>query len=92
MRSIYSEATGQLIDEEVRKIIDHAFIHAKAILTDHRSSLIKLAGLLQPNEIIFKKDLENILGSRQIDKHQVVRDRIRCVIILFSAFFRSGLR
>jgi len=60
----YSEETGKLIDEEVRKLIDLAYQKAKELLLKNKPSLQKVAELLLKKEVIFKEDLENILGIR----------------------------
>ena len=60
----YSEETARIIDEEVRKIIDHSYQRSKNLLTDHKSSLVKIAEMLLEKEVIFKEDLEGVLGKR----------------------------
>lgn len=60
----YSEETGKLIDEEVRKLISDAYQQAKNIIQQNKESLKKVAELLLVKEVIFKEDLENILGRR----------------------------
>jgi cell division protease FtsH len=60
----YSEKTGQLIDEEVSKMIEAAYARTKNILKDHKDQLTKLAELLLEKEVIFKDDLERIFGKR----------------------------
>jgi AFG3 family protein len=60
----YSEETGKLIDEEVRLLISEAYQSAKNILNENRTGLTKIAELLLQKEIIFKADIENILGMR----------------------------
>ncbi|MDP4261372.1 MAG: ATP-dependent zinc metalloprotease FtsH [Bacteroidota bacterium] len=64
----FSEETGRLIDEEVRKLVDSAYQKAKAILQENKESLIKIAELLLKKEVIFKEDIESILGRRPDDK------------------------
>jgi len=60
----YSEETGKLIDEEVRKLVEEAYTAAKDILIENKEGLIKIAELLLKKEIIFKADIEAILGER----------------------------
>jgi cell division protease FtsH len=60
----YSEETARVIDEEVSKIIEKAYEQAKEILTKNRSKLDALAAKLLEREVIFKDDLEEILGKR----------------------------
>lgn len=60
----YSEETGKLIDEEVRKLVSNAYERTKEILQQNKGSLTKVAELLLKKEVIFKEDLETILGKR----------------------------
>jgi AFG3 family protein len=60
----YSEETARLIDDEVRKIIADSYQRSKNILTDNKSSLEKIAEMLLEKEVIFKEDLEAVLGKR----------------------------
>lgn len=63
----YSEKTGQLIDEEVSKMVEEAYVRTKKILSDHKEELTKLAELLLEKEVIFKEDVEKIFGKRQFE-------------------------
>jgi cell division protease FtsH len=63
----YSEETGKLIDEEVRKLVGDAYQRTKTLLQQNRESLQKVAELLLRKEVIFKEDLEAILGKRPVD-------------------------
>jgi cell division protease FtsH len=67
----YSEATGQIIDEEVRKLIEQAHQTAKIILENNRQKLDALAKLLLKQEVVYKKDIESVLGNR-IEKDENV--------------------
>ncbi|MGM9786589.1 MAG: ATP-dependent zinc metalloprotease FtsH [Candidatus Cryptobacteroides sp.] len=60
----YSEKTAELIDKEVKDLIET--IHAKTmkILTDNREGFLELAALLLEKEVIFADDLERIFGPR----------------------------
>ncbi|MEC8537264.1 MAG: ATP-dependent zinc metalloprotease FtsH [Bacteroidota bacterium] len=69
----YSEYTAKLIDEEIKKITNEAYNRAKNILTKHKKSLIKLSELLLEKEVIFKKDVENILGKRKWKEVERIR-------------------
>jgi len=60
----YSEDTAKVIDEEVSKIIEKAYERAKDILMKHKEKLDALAKKLLDKEVIFKDDLEEILGAR----------------------------
>jgi AFG3 family protein len=60
----YSEETGKLIDEEVRKLVSDSYQHTKDLLVQNKDLLQKVAELLQIKEVIYKEDLESILGKR----------------------------
>lgn len=61
----YSEKTSQMIDEEVRQLVDKAYTQAKEILLEYRDGLEKLANQLLEKEVIFSEDLEVIFGKRK---------------------------
>ena len=61
----YSEDTAKKIDTEIKKIIENEYSRAKKILKKYKKSLTELAELLLKKEVIFKEDLEKILGKRQ---------------------------
>ncbi len=60
----YSERTAELIDEEVKKMINEQYNRAKEILTVHREGHNELAQLLVDKEVIFAEDVERIFGKR----------------------------
>ncbi|HNU47568.1 MAG TPA: ATP-dependent zinc metalloprotease FtsH, partial [Bacteroidia bacterium] len=60
----YSEKTAEIIDEEVKKLIDLAYQRTKKLLVDNKEKLDKLAHRLLEKEVIFKEDLEEIFGHR----------------------------
>ena len=64
----YSEKTAEIIDEEVSKLIEQQYQRAKDLLEKNKDKLIKLAERLLEKEVIFKEDLEEILGKRPFDK------------------------
>ena len=69
----YSEHTAQVIDEEIKKITQKAYITAKKILEKNKNSLSKIAKLLLEKEVIFKDDVEKILGKRKWKKEERMR-------------------
>ncbi len=60
----YSEKTAELIDSEIKELIDTAFARAKDILVKNAAGHKKLAELLLEREVIFTEDMENIFGAR----------------------------
>ncbi|MCX6281997.1 MAG: ATP-dependent zinc metalloprotease FtsH [Bacteroidetes bacterium] len=63
----YSEKTAEIIDVEVKKIIDAAYAKAKQLIVDNKEKVASLANLLLEKEVIFREDLESIFGKRPFD-------------------------
>ena len=66
----YSEATGKLIDDEVRKVIDYAYQRTMKVLQNHRDELVRLAELLLKQETIHQDQIEEILKPRPFGNNQ----------------------
>ena len=60
----YSERTAELIDEEVKRMINEQYDRAKAILSEHNDGHKELARLLVEKEVVFAEDVERIFGKR----------------------------
>ena len=60
----YSEETARKIDHEISEIIEKQYSRAISLLASSKDKLIQLADRLLEKEVIFKDDLENILGKR----------------------------
>jgi len=63
----YSEKTSELIDVEVRGLINDVYARTMDLLIEKRDGLEKLAEKLLEKEILFQADLEEILGKRPFD-------------------------
>lgn len=61
----YSEETAKLIDDEVRLLVDECYSIAREILRAHKHELQTLAEMLLEREVIFKEDVEKVLGPRR---------------------------
>jgi cell division protease FtsH len=70
----YSEKTAELIDEEVKILIDSQYERAKQVLKENSEGHAKLANLLLEREVIFSEDLEEIFGKRPWDKKHVISE------------------
>jgi len=66
----YSEATAQLIDEEVKKLVDQAYQRTLDILHEHRDELETLAHRLLEKEVVLKDELEEIFGVRSFEEKE----------------------
>ncbi|HRG36792.1 MAG TPA: AAA family ATPase, partial [Chitinophagales bacterium] len=64
----YSDETAKVIDEEVRKLIDTAYQRTLNLLTEKREQLNTIAKSLLEKEILFKSDLEELIGKRSFDE------------------------
>ena len=60
----YSERTAEIMDEEVKRIVNEIHDRTLEILTEHRKEFLEVAALLLEKEVIFADDLERILGPR----------------------------
>ena len=63
----FSEKTAELIDQEVKRMVEEAYSRAKDIILNHRSQMDELAGKLYEKEVLFREDLERIYGPREAD-------------------------
>ncbi len=64
----YSEKTAELIDNEIKNIIETQFQRALELLTTKKDLLDKLANRLIEREVIFKDDLIELLGVSPFKK------------------------
>ncbi len=63
----YSDSTANLIDQEVRLLVDQAYQRTRSLLVEKREGLETIALKLLEKEILFQSDLEEILGKRPFD-------------------------
>ncbi|MBN1986624.1 MAG: ATP-dependent zinc metalloprotease FtsH [Prolixibacteraceae bacterium] len=73
----YSEKTAELIDEEVKVIIDEQYLRAIKVLKENAEGHRKLAERLLEKEVIFSEDLEEIFGKRPWNKENIVAEKER---------------
>lgn len=72
----YSEKTGQMIDDEVRKLIEVAYERVKALLSDKKEAVKIIAEQLLEKEVLYKDDLIRLIGERPYDLPAVTPDLI----------------
>ena len=68
----YSEETSKIIDQEVRKLIDEAYIKTKQLLTEKRADVEKLADELLLKEVLFQSDVEALIGKRPFEEKKLL--------------------
>ena len=66
----FSERTAEVIDEEVRRLVDEAVALARDIVVAERENIERLAEVLLEKETIFTEDIEAVLGksAQQLEK------------------------
>nr|WP_199308564.1 ATP-dependent zinc metalloprotease FtsH3 [Aphanizomenon flos-aquae] len=62
----FSEETAAAIDEEVRKLVDTAYIRAKEVLVNNRQVLDEIAQMLIDKETVDAEELQQILGNNDV--------------------------
>ena len=62
----FSEETAAAIDEEVRKLVDTAYIRAKEVLVNNRKVLDEIAQMLIDKETVDAEELQEILGNNDV--------------------------
>lgn len=68
----FSEETGKMIDEEVRKLIDNAYQITKRLLVEKKGDVEKLAKELLKKEVLFKSDVEALIGKRPFEEKKAL--------------------
>ena len=68
----FSERTAELIDDEVRRLVDEAVATTRRIIEEERANIERLADMLIEKETIFSEDIESILGR---SAQQIERDK-----------------
>ena len=71
----FSEKTAEVIDKEVRRMVEEAYSRAKEIILSHREQLDTLAGQLYEKEVLFREDLERIYGPREADLEKAAKEK-----------------
>ena len=66
----YSEATAKMIDEEVKKMIDAIYDKIKKMLIEKKQKLEALAQALLKKEVLFRTDVEELIGKRPCEEEK----------------------
>lgn len=62
----FSNETASIIDEEVRSLVEDAYIRAKDVLVGNRSVLDQLANMLVEKETVDSEELQNLLMNNDV--------------------------
>ena len=60
----YSEKTAELMDQEVKSVVDQVHSRTLQIIQDHKEEFMHLGALLLEKEVIFAEDIEKVLGPK----------------------------
>uniref|UniRef100_A0A0K0D087 AAA domain-containing protein n=1 Tax=Angiostrongylus cantonensis TaxID=6313 RepID=A0A0K0D087_ANGCA len=72
----YSEATAQLIDQEVRDIVNSALSRTRELLLSKREEIEKVAQRLLEKEILSREDMVELLGKRPFAEKQTYEEMV----------------
>ncbi len=73
----YSDETAKMIDQEVRALIDDAYTKTKELLTERKAEVIKLAEELLVKEVLFKGDVELLIGKRPYEEKKIFEEEVK---------------
>jgi cell division protease FtsH len=68
----HSEATAQLIDSEVKKLVDSAHNEAERLIREHADDMTKLAEALLKYETLTAEEVEKVLAGEVLPRIQAV--------------------
>ncbi|HET8648598.1 MAG TPA: ATP-dependent zinc metalloprotease FtsH [Gemmatimonadales bacterium] len=66
-----SERTAQMVDDEVKRLIDEAYTEARRILTEDRALLDRIAAALLDRETIDRDDLDHLVRDEPLPPRPV---------------------
>jgi cell division protease FtsH len=72
----YSEHTAEMIDAEIKNMINEAYYTTKEILMNNKGKLTSLAEKLLDKEVIFRDDLELIFGKRPYESREQQLEKV----------------
>ncbi|MAE67630.1 MAG: hypothetical protein CMJ18_25535 [Phycisphaeraceae bacterium] len=68
---VYSEETARVIDDEIKKLIDHTYGESKTILEEHHDELIHLAEALLKYETLSLQEVEMVMRGEKLSRPTV---------------------
>ena len=72
----YSDETARMIDDEVRKLIEDAYIKTKELLKEKKEEVEKIATALLEREVLFQSDVEALIGKRPFEEKKPLVDDV----------------
>uniref|UniRef100_A0A8C5HUZ0 AFG3-like protein 1 n=1 Tax=Gouania willdenowi TaxID=441366 RepID=A0A8C5HUZ0_GOUWI len=74
MEKPYSEATAELIDQEVRDLVERAYAHTLQLIEDKKELVEKVGQRLLEKEVLDKADMLELLGPRPFEEKSTYED------------------
>ncbi len=71
-----SDSTAKIIDDEIRKIVDDAYIDASKILKKKKKDLDLIANALLEYETLNSDDISNIIKGKKLDKDEKLDHKV----------------
>ena len=65
-RRAVSERTAEMVDEEVKRLLDEAYVRATGIISEHRVLLDRIASALLERETIDREDLKLLINDQPL--------------------------
>jgi AFG3 family protein len=87
----YSDETAKMIDQEVRKLIDDAYIKTKQLLTEKKEDVIKLADELLLKEVLFQSDVEALIGKRPYEEKKTLVEEKKDELVKDNSEISAGV-
>ncbi len=67
----YSEHTAEIVDAEIKKLVDEAYQTTKALMEEHREQLQNIAHALVKYETLSADEVQQIVDGKKLDKPTV---------------------
>ena len=68
----FSEETGKMIDDEVRKLVSEAYQRTLSLLRERSKEVELLAKELLDKEVLHKSDVEELIGKRPFEEKKIL--------------------
>ena len=83
----YSEAPRELVDPEVRTMIQEAMDRTMKVLEENRDLIIKLAEVLLEKDVLEREDMVEVLGPRPWADKQALKCLGRLGVLVFKGAY-----
>lgn len=73
----YSDATAEIVDEEIERIVNEAYQKCKEIVEQHKDKIEELSNVLLQKETLDLKQIKEVLGERPFGMPESVQEVLR---------------